>query len=77
MTIGSREESTAELTLERMQMRARVKTVGTKKRRIESCRDGKLAQFGNLFYVENEKLQAWGTVMPLEDSEQNGEAGLR
>lgn len=27
--------------------------------------------------MENEELQAWETVMPLEDSEQNGEAGLR
>lgn len=48
-----------------------------KEKRVESCRDGKLARFGNLSYVENEELQAWGTVMPLEDSEQNGEAGLR
>lgn len=44
---------------------------------MESCRDGKLARFGHLSYVENEELQAWGTVMPLEDSEQNGEAALR
>ena len=66
-----------QFTLERMQMRTRVKAVGTKKRRVESCRDGKLARFGNLSYVENEELQAWGTVRPLEDSEQNGEAGLR
>lgn len=76
-TIGSREESIAEFTLERMQMRTRAKTVGAKKRRVESCRDGKLARFGHLSYVENEELQAWGTVMPLEDSEQNGEAALR
>lgn len=36
-TIGSRKESIAEFTLERMKMRTRVKTVGTKKRRMESC----------------------------------------
>lgn len=37
-TIGSREESIAEFMLERMKMRTRVKkTVGMKKRRMESC----------------------------------------
>lgn len=36
-TIGNREESIAEFTLERMKMRTRAKTVGMKKRRMESC----------------------------------------
>lgn len=36
-TIGSREESIAEFMLERMKMRTRVKTVGMKKRPMESC----------------------------------------
>lgn len=69
---GSREESIAEFTLEKMKVRTRVITEKPEWRVTEE------ASWQNLgTYVENKELQVWVIVVPLKDSEQNREAGLR